>query len=147
MKPLFAIIILCWISSFSKAEDVALATVTISGGVERPGVYPKTEATTIFTLLAASGDAVVGADPERTRIIRHSGQKNEITWIVDLYKLIAKRKDIRLEQGDIVNIPSCVMMGGGGLWGESMKSWKDSMTEFEKARKESKLNVFRLKTK
>ena len=89
----------------SLSDVVPVDSVTVIGGVERPGKYQFTLDMTLADLLTICGGIHAGADLKNIEILR--AEKGEFSRInVDLTK--ERPEEISLAPGDLVNIPSPV---------------------------------------
>lgn len=82
--------------------------VFIMGEVNKPGVYPRTEALTILKLVALAGGFTKFAASGRATLIRENGDKSKTLTKVDINDIMKHpevNQDFPLEPGDVVVVP------------------------------------------
>jgi len=82
------------------------AQVLVEGWVEKPGAYPVSPGLTLTGVIAAAGGPSYPADMGSVRIIRSEKDGTKAVAVVNLDEIkYGKERDIRLQGGDIVEVP------------------------------------------
>ena len=91
--------------SLQKALDLAESKIYVEGEVKKPGIYDYQPGLTALNACIMAGGFAKFAAPNRTRIIRKQGEKQEIIKINlnDVKK--GKIPDIELKPGDRIHVP------------------------------------------
>ncbi|MBM3221820.1 MAG: hypothetical protein FJZ38_24650 [Candidatus Rokubacteria bacterium] len=85
---------------------VRLGSVTLTGGVRRPGEYEVLPNSSLADLLALVGGPTEIAAPSQTRLTRYTPDGRRETLTVDLRTAITRPADVILKPGDVLAIPS-----------------------------------------
>lgn len=88
--------------------DATTASVTVVGEVAQPGIFRLERGATALAAVLAAGGVTKYAAPNRARVVRarDGGKKILSLELGDIMKHGEKKKDIKLEPGDMVIVPA-----------------------------------------
>lgn len=81
-------------------------TVTLGGGVRRPGEYELAPGGSLTELLALVGGVSESATPRQARLTRGTASGPRETVTVDLTAALARPADLVLQPGDVLHVPT-----------------------------------------
>jgi len=99
-------------------------TVSVIGQVQRPGVYPFKEGYTLLEVISESGGVTSAAKSKYVRIFRQ-GPTHRQTVSVNFHRVLKGEldKDVKLQEGDIVLVPSKPLYEGATTISTLLTPW------------------------
>lgn len=82
-----------------------LATITLSGGVRRPGEYEMSAERSLRELLDLTGGVSVAGAASDARVTRVGPDGRKETFSVDLAPVVAAARDVAMQPGDVLYVP------------------------------------------